>query len=422
MAISKIIYMKDCGNAYHGKHLKVAIDYITAKEKTQNGRMVAAVNCQPDFAFEQMKETKQKFGKNDKRQGYHLILSFVEGEVDAHTAFEITRKFVKEYLGSDYEAIYAVHDNTNHIHSHIVYNSVSFRTGKKYRYEKGDWAKDIQPITNRLCEEYGLSTIELEENKERPEPYYKEWRDYRGGGFVWSDMIKRDLDACILLAPTFEDFLDLIGKKGYEVKLGKYLAIKPPGMTRFKRLKTLGEEYREECIRSRIFEEDMSSYRKESIVPQPKIIYCNIRRFKKAKFSGLQKRYFARLYRVRRLKKQPYSKVWKYKDEIKKMHQLQEQYLFLVHHDIHSIPELATTVINLTDKKKKASLEKSRVFKARAKYKSLFTLCDSLKELKECENSYQNGDPFFEEEHWQWRHLEKQLLKEGYSFDTFKLY
>ena len=104
----------------------------------------------------QMKETKRLFGKIDKRQGYHLILSFKEDEVAPDTAMEITQKFVQEYLGKEYESVYAVHDNTEHVHSHIIFNSVSFVSGKKYRYEKGDWARDIQPITNRLCEEYGL--------------------------------------------------------------------------------------------------------------------------------------------------------------------------------------------------------------------------------------------------------------------------
>ena len=61
MAISKILHMKDCGSSFHGKHLKSALDYITVPEKTQNGRLVAAVNCQVDMAFEQMKETKKKF-------------------------------------------------------------------------------------------------------------------------------------------------------------------------------------------------------------------------------------------------------------------------------------------------------------------------------------------------------------------------
>ena len=103
-------------------------------EKTQGGRLVGAINCQTDMAFEQMMDTKKQFGKTDKRQGYHIILSFKEDEVEPDRAFEITQKFVAEYLGDAYEAVFVVHDNTDHVHSHIVFNSVSFVDGKKYRY------------------------------------------------------------------------------------------------------------------------------------------------------------------------------------------------------------------------------------------------------------------------------------------------
>lgn len=98
MAISKILNMKDCGGHFHGKHLKRSLDYVMNPEKTQDGRLVGAINCQVDSAFEQMKATKRKFGKVDKRQGYHIILSFKEDEVNPDMAFEITRRFVEEYL------------------------------------------------------------------------------------------------------------------------------------------------------------------------------------------------------------------------------------------------------------------------------------------------------------------------------------
>ena len=100
-------------------------------------------------------------------------------------AFEITQKFVAEYLGDAYEAVFVVHDNTDHVHSHIIFNSVSFVDGKKYRYEKGDWAKYIQPITNKLCQEYGLSIIDVEDgSKEKQHENYKDWSEYREGRIV----------------------------------------------------------------------------------------------------------------------------------------------------------------------------------------------------------------------------------------------
>ena len=417
MAISKILYMKDCGNHFPGKHLKVAIDYISEPEKTQNGKFVAGLNCQPDAAYAQMKQTKEKFGKIDKRQGYHIIISFEKGEVDGDTAFEIIGKFAKEYLGSDYEAVYSVHDNTDHIHGHIVFNSVSFLDGKKFHYKKGDWAKNIQPVTNRICEEYGLSTIQIEADQAKPSDHYKEWNEYRDGKFVWSNMIKRDLDACIIQAPTYDSFLELLADKGYEIKAGKYLVIKPPGMYRYKRCKTLGDEYCEEKIRERIKSEDLSTYKPYQKNVQPRIVYCKVKRFKRTKFSGLQKKYFAKIYRTGKLKKKPYSQAWKYKDDIRKMHKLQEQYLFLARHDIPNVVELVAATDNLTDKKKEVSTEKSKVYKDRAKFNPLFEMLGEINELKECENCFESGDKFFEDEHKQWITLVENLKKQGYSIE-----
>ena len=418
MAISKILNMKDCGGHFHGKHLKRSLDYVMNPEKTQDGRLVGAINCQVDSAFEQMKATKRKFGKVDKRQGYHIILSFKEDEVNPDTAFEITRRFVEEYLGKSYEAVYVVHDNTAHVHSHIVFNSVSFVDGKKYRYEKGDWAKYIQPITNKLCQEYGLSIIDVDDgSKEKEHESYKDWSEYREGSFVWADMIKRDLDSCILQAGNYEQFLELLSDKGYEVKQGKYLAVKPQGMTRFRRCKTLGDTYSDEAIRERIEKEDISFYREQQKEVQPVLCKCKVRRYRRAKMSGLQKRYYAKLYRIGKLKKKPYSQVWKYRDDIRKMHKLQEQYLFLVRHKIESAEELVSVLDNLTDKKKEASKEKSKTYKAKERFKDIFDKAEQIRELDDAESCYQSGDTFFEDEHNAWERLNTELLAQGYSVE-----
>ena len=387
MAISKILNMKDCGGHFHGKHLKRALDYVMNPDKTQDGRLVGAINCQVDTAFEQMKETKRNFGKIDKRQGYHIILSFKENEVNPDTAFEITQKFVEEYLGKSYEAVFVVHDNTAHVHSHIVFNSVSFVDGKKYRYEKGDWAKYIQPITNRLCQEYGLSIIDVDdEKKERQHESY-------------------------------EEFLELLSEKGYQIKQGKHLAIKPQGMTRFRRCKSLGDMYCEEAIRDRIVKEDIAFYKSKQDIPKVSIVKCRVKRYRRAGLSGLQKKHYAKLYRVGKLKKRPYSQVWKYREDIRKMHKLQEQYLFLARHNIHSAEELVGTIASLTDKKKETSAEKSRIYKARERSRELFTAADEMENLKPAEQSYRLGDTFFEDEHRKWVALEQELQAQGYSLE-----
>lgn len=169
MAITKILTINSSGKKFEGKHLKQAIEYITALEKTQAGRFVSGINCQPGAAFQQMMATKRKYGKTDKRQGYHIIISLEEENAEPETVFKITGKFAEEFLGNGYEAVYVVHDNTAHCHGHIIFNSVNYLDGKKFRYEKGDWAEKMQPVTNRLCEEYGFSSVNIKlENSTMP--------------------------------------------------------------------------------------------------------------------------------------------------------------------------------------------------------------------------------------------------------------
>ena len=423
MAISKILHMKDTGGSFHGKHLKASIEYVMNEEKTQGGRLVGSINCRIGSAFEEMKATKEKFGKTDKRQGYHLILSFKEDEVNPDTAFEVTGRFVEEYLGKEYEAVYVVHDNTDHVHSHIIFNSVSFVTGRKYRYEKGDWAREIQPLTNRLCKEYGLSILEIEEGSRKKEEKlerherYKEWNEYRDGAFVWSEMIRRDVDACILQAEDYEEFVRLLSEKGYEVKRNKYTAVKPKGMKRYRRLKTLGEDYTDEMLKKRIEEMNISDYLSEKREPSPQIIKCHVKRYRRAKLSGLQKKYYARLYRTGQLKKRPYSQVWKYRDDIRRMQSLQNEYLFLARHDIKTAEELFAVENSLADKKKEASADKSRAFRERARYRDLFKLLDTADDLSAAENAYRLGDEYFLKEHDLYQDTVKQIEEQGYTVE-----
>lgn len=416
MAITKILYMKEGKYGDPGRHLKHAIKYILEPEKTGEQLYIGSVNCQIPYAYEQMKATKVQFGKTEKRQGYHIIISFEEGEIDAPTAYEVVGKFVGEYLNDEYEAVYSVHDNTDHIHGHIVFNSVSFLSGKKYRYEKGDWAKYMQPITNRLCEEYGLSTISIDGDEAEPYEKYTEWRDRNDGRFIWSDMIRRDLDACILEADNFEEFISLLQNKGYEVKQNKYFAVKPPGLSRFRRCHRLGEDYTEERIRERIVRENLRFYQETHV--EARILRVLVPyHIKRAKLSGMQRKYFARLYRIGKLKQRPYSQAYKYRDEIRKMHKLHKQYMFLCKYEIHSMEELNEVYEKLQEKKRERAKDLNAHYKERAKYNLLFKKLDRLEQIHAAEVTFQNGDSFFADEHKEYESITNEINKEGYSIE-----
>lgn len=418
MAITKILAINDSGVKFSGKHLEQAVSYILDREKTQGGRLVTGINCQPGKAFEQMAATKRKYGKTDKRQGYHLIISFEEGEVTPDTAFEIIRRFVEEYLGQEYEAVLAIHDNTAHVHGHIIFNSVNYHNGRKYRYEKGDWAKKIQPVTNRLCREYGLSTIEIEEHGRKRNEGYKDWNEFRDGKFIWREMIQRDVDACIMQAESFGEFLDLMVEKEYDIKQNKYLAVKPKGMQRFCRCKSMGDNYTEERIRERIRLESLEAYAKRKHGEGSHTIEPPEDEFlRRTKLTGIQKTYYAKACRLRHLERLPYSKAWEYREEIRKMQEVHEKYLFLVKNGIHSLTELAAARDNLKEKASECGKERRELYRERKQMEPLFSVADKMMELAPAEKSWQAGDGFFEKEHLRYRALEEQLQSEGYSLE-----
>ena len=154
MAITKILNIMESEGRNPASHLKNALEYIQNPDKTEECVLVGGINCLPDTAFEQMEETKNIFHKTGKRQGYHVIISFSpEEKVTAEQAMYVLEHFAKDVLGDDYEAVYAVHTDREHMHGHLIWNT----TGKKYNSPKGNWKNHLQPVTNKYCDELGLS-------------------------------------------------------------------------------------------------------------------------------------------------------------------------------------------------------------------------------------------------------------------------
>ncbi len=310
-------------------HLANAISYITDDEKTQSGALVGSHNCNVDTALQEMLATKRKYGKMDKRQGYHFIISFKKQEVRPETAMEITQKFVEKYFGDDFQCLYATHDNTEHVHSHILFNSVSWRTGKKYRYEKGDWAREIQPIVNELCKEYGLSIQDIEIGTE--EKTLKKWDKTKQGIFKWNRQICLDVEDSISFANSYENFLRLMELKGYELKQKNGEAfLKPMGEKRFIRLTDISGDYTKEAIKCRI-ENGIRHEINKGENRTPRIIRCrkNYRRYIPP--TSYQKAFLAKMYRTGQLKrkslkgfaKMKYDK--EHKDSLSKYPELKER-------------------------------------------------------------------------------------------------
>ena len=142
MAITKIMHMKE-DPKYVPQHLINAIHYVldvkNKGKKTEYGKWVGGnVGLAADEIIQAFLDTKRFWGKEDGRQGYHFVLSFGEEEhVDAQTCYSILQEFCEKYLGDAYDYMYAVHTDKDHMHGHIIFNSLNRDTGLKYRYLKG---------------------------------------------------------------------------------------------------------------------------------------------------------------------------------------------------------------------------------------------------------------------------------------------
>lgn len=328
MAITKIMHMNSEKKRNPAQHLQNALEYIQNPDKTEKLFLVGSVNCLPETAFDQMMDTKKLFQKTNKRQGYHIVLSLKPGEGTPEIAFDMARRFTEEFLGEKYEAVYAVHIDKDHIHSHIVWNSVSILDGRKYDYKKGDWKHIIQPITNKLCKEYGLSIIEAEYVKNSQNLSSKEWQYEQ----TFKEMIHRDAMFCASYAGSMEHFLFLMQRLGYEFKPKEYLTVKMPGRKLYHRLDKMDEYFAEERFKY-CFE-----YTSMNI---PYFHATNPTWIKRSNMSPYQKKFYGKMYRLRMIEqKRFYVKSAKYAKDLMLFHKLQEEYLFLANNNIRTIEDL----------------------------------------------------------------------------------
>ncbi len=330
MAITKTMHMKASGKGKIDVHLEHAINYILQPKKLGNANLTGGINCLPDAAYEQMKATKQMFGKTGGRQGYHFVISLKPSEGTPEIMYDIAMRFAEEAFGGEYETVVAVHTDRNHLHAHIIINSVNMVTGYKFQYHEGDWKYKFQPITNKLCDEYGLHITPAEYSKEPKNMARPQWeRD-----LVFSKWIEQDARFCALNAENMEHFIFLLEKQGFEIKQGEHIAVKVPGMKRFKRLDTISGDFSRNNLEAMFKYGDASQAAPVNhtlpLIPIRKTI-----------FTPYQRKCYARMYRLRLAEKKrfTYKSAYLY-EQIRKMHELQEEYLVVVKYGVKSFVEL----------------------------------------------------------------------------------
>ena len=329
MAITKILNIMESEGRNPVTHLKNALEYIQNPDKTEECILVGGINCLPDTAFEQMEETKNIFHKTGKRQGYHVIISFSpEEKVTAEQAMYVLEHFAKDVLGDDYEAVYAVHTDREHMHGHLIWNSVSMTTGKKYNSPKGNWKNHFQPITNKYCDELGLSIMPAEYSRNPKNISRGKWEKEMS----MKEIILRDAKMCAYAAGNVEHFKYLMKRLGYVFKKDAWMEVQAPGFRYYHKLAKLDEMFSEDMLRHYV---DMPW------MVKPYFYSSDIRGLHRAKLSSFQKKFYAKLYRLRIVEQKRFVVGGaKYTEDLKRFHQLQDEYLLLVNNDIKDIVEL----------------------------------------------------------------------------------
>ena len=222
MAITKILARKG--------RLDVGIRYVLNGDKTQEQVLTARLNCDPGYECRQMLETKRAVGKEGGVQYYHLIQSFRPGEVSPELALEVAWEFAEEHL-TGYQTVIGVHVDKEHIHAHILFNSVNADTGEKYHSNAQSYYRQIRAISDRLCREHGLSVLMQGEPSKAVS--YIEWLRRSRGQPTFRSMLEEDLRTAIADANDLGHFFLLMEHMGYEISHGNRLGFRLRGQERF---------------------------------------------------------------------------------------------------------------------------------------------------------------------------------------------
>lgn len=321
--------------------LQDALDYAANRDKTEQSCFESSYACTLETAFTDMRQTKERWHKSGGVQGYHLVQSFAAGEVTPELAHQIAKELADRVLGGRYEYVIGTHLNTDHIHSHIVWNSVSCVDGKKYRSNYKSYVTEIRAVSDELCRKYKLSVIDTENSHHVAKPY-AEWLAEKNNHPTWRTAIRQDVDEAIQQSLTWRQFLNALERKGYEVRMGrKHPVLRPPGKERFVRFKTLGKRYTPEVIQNRLL---YPQFDRCFVENSPHVQYSRLHSGKKSrrKLTGLRALYYRYLYELGALPRKPRRPSYAVRQDAYKLNQRIRQMEFLSKHNIDTLEQLET--------------------------------------------------------------------------------
>ena len=193
--------------------------YTQQEEKTlwEGRRLVSGWNCTAQSALSEMQLTKERFRKTDGRQYYHFVQSFSEqDDLTPQEVHAIGLELAQREF-PDFEVLVVTHVDTEHLHNHLVVNSVSFQDGHKLHQSAADLQAHRQ-ANDEICAAHHLSILPPPQKQVKQKRMNT--REYRSAakGESWKFRLMNAIDQCMRYASTREDFISLMESEGYQVR------------------------------------------------------------------------------------------------------------------------------------------------------------------------------------------------------------
>ena len=380
-SVDYVLDEKKASRSQNADSLQAAVDYALNKDKTEQDLFCSAIGCTLDSAFEDMCQIKRMWHKEKGVQGFHLVQSFAAGEVTPELAHQIGQELADRLLGGRFQVVISTHLNTGHIHNHLVWNSVSIQTGKKYRSNEKSYVTGVRRISDELCRKYHLSVIDTEKSERVARPY-AQWLAEQEGKPTWKTVIQQDVDAAITASLTWKQFLRVMEKQGYAFRFDrKYATMILPGTGRTVRFKTLGKNYTPEAIQNRILY-PKPPHRAGKQTPPASRFLILLGEKPPRRISGLRALYYSYLYKMGALPKKPRYPSFAVRQDIRKLDQRIEQAEFIFKNHIEDRGRLRAIRQKAEDEIAVLLKERQKLYRYQPDSPQIGVLTEELKKLR----------------------------------------
>lgn len=231
--------------------MKNVLAYVTktAKTKSEGKQYVTALNCSAPTAYEEMLATKNTYHKNNGRMYYHLVQSFPKGDdTSPELAHRIAVELAEKAFGN-YECVVATHIDREHIHSHFLFNSVSFEDGRKY-HSNGNTVQELMDISDEICTKYGIAVLDQQPQKKKDVITDREYHSAVRGE-SWKFQLMNAITEVMKQSKSRKQFVFMMKQLGYGVRWEdsrKYITYTCPNGKKCRCAKLHGEKFSKEMM------------------------------------------------------------------------------------------------------------------------------------------------------------------------------